>query len=561
MAALPAPLGGKRRRLYLRLVANGAAQAAALVVSARLIQQAVDGYVVAGTTPTWSLLQLALALLLVSLTAAALRMLERVDAERLGQDYADKLRRRMYRQLLRMNPRAIGRRRQGDVLLRFVGDLGALRRWLSLGLARLTVSGVLIGLTFAALAMINLALAGIVVAVLGAGLLLTLLLGPALESAIRHARRRRSRMAAHVAETAGAVLTVQAGGQSRRERRRLHKQSRAVRAAEVQRAWLLGALRGIADASVRLATLLALIAGAWEVMAGRATAGTVVAAMSVVAFLAPPVRELSRVYDFWQSARVSREKIGAFLNAGPVIAGPRRKLNLPPGGGRLELRRVAVDGALQKLSRCAEVGQLICIDGPNGAGKSTLLALAARLLDPDSGRVLLDGCPLRRVPLAELRREVGLLSPDLPLLKGTVESNVRYRWPDAPAAEVDRVCAQCGVDRAVRELPGQRSATVTEGGRNLSVGQRQSIALARAVLGTPRLLLLDEPDNGLDAGARSALERVVTEYPGTVLLASHKPLRQRAPDAVWKLRPVSRVTAPQLRLAAQEDTAGLGHVS
>ncbi|MEE4185337.1 MAG: ABC transporter ATP-binding protein, partial [Gammaproteobacteria bacterium] len=466
-----------------------------------------------------------------------------------------------YRQLLRLNPRAIGRRRQGDVLLRFVGDLGALRRWLSLGLARLTVSGVLIGLTFVALAMINLVLAGLVFAALGAGLLLTLLLGPALEAAIRQARRRRSRMAAQVAETAGALLTVQAGGQSRRERRRLRKQSRAVRSAEVRRAWLLGALRGIADASVRLATLLALIVGAWQVMAGRATAGTVVAAMSVVAFIAPPVRELSRVYDFWQSARVSREKISAFLNAGPVIAGPRRKLSLPPGGGRLEFRRVAVDGALQRVSYSATPGQLIRIEGPNGAGKSTLLALAARLLDPDRGRVLLDGRPLRRVPLAELRRAVGVLSPDLPLLKGTVESNVRYRWPTAPDAEVDRVCAQCGVDRAVRDLPGQRGAAVAEGGRNLSVGQRQCIALARAILGTPRLLLLDEPDNGLDAGARSALERVVQAYPGTVLLASHVPLRQRTPDAVWTLRPVGRAAPPALHLAARNPQPDLSHVS
>lgn len=539
MPQLPDILAGRRRRLFALLVVNGFAQALVMVGSALLIQQIIDGYVVGATQPIFSLLQLATALLVAALLAAGLRMRERIDAEHLGQDYADKVRRRMYRQLLRLSPPALQRRRQGDLLLRFVGDLGALRRWLSLGLARLIVAGLLIVLTCLALAAVNAVLAGILFVSLSVGLLLTLTLGPRLEAAIRAVRRRRSRMSANVAERAGALLAVQAGGQYRAERRKLKKQSRAVRRAEVQRAAWLGALRGIADATVRVATALALLLGAWQVAAGNATAGTVVAAMSIVSFIAAPTRELSRVYDYWQAAQVSREKIHAFLDAGPTIAGPRRPVSLPPLGGVIEFRRVAVDGVLRAFSARAEAGQLIRIEGRNGAGKSTLLALAARLQDPDRGRVVLDGCPLRRIPLPELRRAVGLVSADIPLLKGTVDSNVRQRWPDAPAAEVDRVCELCGVDSVLRELPAGRRQRVAEGGRDLSLGQRQRIALARALLGSPRLLLLDEPDAGLDEGARRALEHVLEHYPGTVLLVSHAAHRLATHDAAWQLRPVA----------------------
>jgi ABC-type multidrug transport system fused ATPase/permease subunit len=172
------------------------------------------------------------------------------------------------------------------------------------------------------------------------------------------------------------------------------------------------------------------------------------------------------------------------------------------------------------------------IVGAHGAGKSTLLALAARLLDPDRGAVLIDGQPLAAVSVASVRRAVGMVSADLPLLRGSLERNLRYRWPDAPAAEVERVRALCRIDEIVAALPPGR-AMIMEGGTNLSLGQRQRIALARALLGEPAVLLLDEADVNLDPCSNQIIDDVLRDQRGTVLMVTHRIERVARADAVW----------------------------
>jgi ABC-type multidrug transport system fused ATPase/permease subunit len=177
----------------------------------------------------------------------------------------------------------------------------------------------------------------------------------------------------------------------------------------------------------------------------------------------------------------------------------------------------------------------VALVGPHGAGKSTLLALAARLLDPHAGKILFDGQDLAVHSLESVRRTVGMVSPDMPLLRGTIDKNIRYRWRDAPEAEVARVVALCGVDEILAELPEGARTHVTEGAGNLSVGQRQRLALARALLGNPAVLLLDEADANLDPHASAVLDRVLAEYSGTVLCVTHRPDRLAQADIIWYL--------------------------
>ncbi|RMF98643.1 MAG: ABC transporter ATP-binding protein [Gammaproteobacteria bacterium] len=532
---LPRPLGGRRWRLFLALVLNGFGQAAAVLGSAWLIQQIVDRHFVSGAG-SGGLAPTALALLAAALLAAALRAHERVAAERLGQAYVDRLRRRLFRQLMRLAPREHSRRRRGELLLRFVGDLGALRRWLTMGLARLVVAGLLVVATSVVLLLLNPRLAIAVLLPLLAGVAGTLLIGPSLEVAVRESRRRRSWLAANVSEKIAALPAVQALGQRRRETRRAHRQSRALAAAMVHRAKLIGVMRAVSEGATRLAIALALVVGALEVRAGMVSPGDVVAAMSIVAFLAGPLRDLGRVFEYWQAATVSREKISGFLGDPRIIRERRRPATLADGPGRVEFRDVAVTGLFSGVNACAEPGRCTAIVGDNGSGKSTLLWLVARLLDPDAGEILLDGQPIRELALDDLRQAVGVVSPDFGLLRGSIERNLRYRNPRASDAELQRIIELCGVDELLAEIPGGLRARVAEDGRNLSLGQRQRIALARALLGRPRVLLLDEPETGLDATARRALDRVLRTFSGTILLATHDPARIAMADQSWLMR-------------------------
>jgi ABC-type multidrug transport system fused ATPase/permease subunit len=194
-----------------------------------------------------------------------------------------------------------------------------------------------------------------------------------------------------------------------------------------------------------------------------------------------------------------------------------------------------VRGALRDVSASVEGGQRVVLLGGNGAGKSTLVQVIARLVDPDRGQVLIDGRDLAGFNLASVRRAISVVSPDLPLLRGTVGANLRYRWPDAPEAEVARVRELCALDDLLATLPGGEAYRLQEAGGNLSLGQRHRLTMARALLGQPEILLLDEFDANLDAETGALLDRVLGDYPGTVVMITRDPSRVARADRIWRL--------------------------
>jgi ABC-type multidrug transport system fused ATPase/permease subunit len=476
-----------------------------------------------------------LGLLAAALLGAWLRMRERVDAERLGQDYIYDVRLTLFDRLSTLRPRDLQRRSRGGTLLRFVGDLTALRQWASLGVARLTVAAVTASVSLAALALVDPTLAAVVGTALCAGAALALVMGRRMEPAVREARKRQARLAANITEKIGAMGVVQVFGQYPRERRRIGRQAERLAEAMVGRARIAGGLRAVTEGTTAVATGAALLTGAYQAAAGNATAGTVVAAMTVVGLLVPPLRDLGRVHEYWHGARVSRSKINAFLAVPGCVEEPAGAPPLCPGLGWLAFEGVCVNGAVEQVTAAVKPGSKVAIVGPNGSGKSTLLALVARLVSPDEGAVVVDGQDLAGTSFDSTRRLVGMVSPDLPLLRGSVRKNLLYRCPDASPEEIDRVCDLCGLDEVLQELPQGMDTRLTEGGTNLSLGQRQRIALARALMGSPRVLLLDEADANLDPKAAGVLNRVLSGFKGTVLMVTHRPDRLAAVELIWHL--------------------------
>ena len=559
-AALPRLCRGRRVRWLLLLVANGLAQAASAVGVAFLVERAFDRIVAGGESATLgALAPIGATLAIAALALGCLRARERADAERLGQSYVHALRTAMYGRLSELSPRAVQSRSQGAVMLRFVGDLTAIARWVSLGLARLLVGGTFLAGALVALAFVSAAMAAAVAAVIGLGASVSLLYSRALTSGAREARRRQTRLAANVGEKVASIGVVQVFGQTERERRRLRRQSWRLQEAMVARAEIVGRLRGLSEVTAATASVAVLMVGGSEVAAGRARPGTVVAAFAIVGLLVGPLRDLGRVNEYWAASRVALEKVRTFLDTPNVLRIATDAPALRPGPGRLELDDVHVDGVLLGVSAVAEAGTVTVVVGPNGAGKSTLLAVAARLLDPDRGAVLLDGQDLSRHSLESIRRTVSMTGPDFPLLRGTVEDNLRYRWPDAPTEEIERVVQTCSLDELFAELPDGPRTRVLQGGRNLSTGQRQRLAIARALVGDPRVLLLDEADANLDARARGDLDRIVAALRRrcTVLVVSHRSDGFEWADSVWRLdggrlEPLSRDAAsrPPIRARA-----------
>jgi len=533
---LPALLAGSRRSLLAQLVGIGFAQASVAVTGVLLVRHTFDLFLRGHhQTPEAELVPLGAGLVALALLDGWFRMLERVQAEKLGQEYVLAVRGTLFEHLLGVTPRTLRSQSRGGMLLRFANDFTPLRQWSSLGVARIAVVSVVVPVTVIALGWIDWRFSTWACAVLALGFLCALRQAKPMREATLEARRRRARIATNVSEKLSALFVVQAHGQERRETKKLRRQGRRLFEAMVARARALGRVNAFVQASTSLAAAGVLLLGAHRVADGSMTPGTVVAAMTLIGIVVRPLHDMTRVFEYWQGARISREKLGVFL-ALPLAGHAKASRRLRRRGAcEVRFENVSVAGALEGVEATAKRGGLTVIVGANGSGKSTLLALASGLLAPERGRVLLDGRDLARIRPRDLRRHVGMAGPELPLLRGTIRENVLYRRPDAPEEELRKACALCGVDALCASLPEGLDTRVEEGGQGLSPGHRTRIALARALLGTPDLLLLDEIDSSMDSESRAALDGVVSCYPGTVLLATHDPELVGRAEVVWRL--------------------------
>jgi ATP-binding cassette, subfamily B, bacterial len=454
-------------------------------------------------------------------------------SEKIGYDIVQSLRMRLYQHLQGMTPRQVQHRSRGGLLLRMVGDLSMLRTWISRGLLGGAVALIILVPTLVVLSVLNYRIGLVLVAVLAAGAAVSVASGRSVRRATRRMRRRRSLLISNLDEQVNALPVVQVFGRASGELSRLSRQNDSLTRSLYRIAELRGRLRGIAAVVALLAVVAVLAVGLLETRRGTATVGLVVGAMVVARMLTYQVRTLGLAHDYWHRAQVSQQKVLEFLRSSSRGLEPAGLESLRVRKGRIEFRDVSVDAALDGFTATAEPGQLIALTGPNGAGKSTVLGLVARLVESTGGTVLVDGQDLATTTPRSTFRKIGMVGPDLPLMRGTVRRNITYSRPDVDAAELARVLYACGLDTLIKELPGGITTWIVEGGRNLSVGQRQRIALGRALLGNPPILLLDRPTANLDAAAKEEIRQMIIRHHGTVLMVTDDPAELESADQVW----------------------------
>jgi ABC-type multidrug transport system fused ATPase/permease subunit len=544
-----------RLRDVAKVVVLGLVQAAALVTFVLLLMVTVDALgadpLGAAAEAAWRTTMFQLGLLVLTvLLYGCLRAWEFSLAEKIGYDLVRRLRMRLYGHLQGMTPRQLQHRARGGLILRFVGDLSMLRMWISHGLLGGFVALVVLTVTLGALFVLNVRIGLALTAVLAVGAAISLASGRRMRQATRIMRRRRSVLTSNLDEQLNALPVVQLFGRSGGEYSRLSRQNDSLNRALCRVAELRGRLRGISSTFALLSIVAVLAVGLVEVRHGTATVGLVIAAVVLSRLLATPVRVLGLAHDYWHRSRVSRQKLLEFLHSSSRPLDPPDAVRLRVRRGRVQFVGVTVPGALDDVTLTAEPGRLVAVTGPVGAGKSTLLGLMARQVEPTAGEVIVDGQRLAETSPRSTFQQIGVVGPDLPLMRGTVRRNLTYAAPGADAAEVARVVNAVGLDLVLAELPAGLTTWVVEGGRNLSAGQRQRIALGRALLGNPPLLLLDEPTAQLDPGSRADVRRMLARQHGTVLLVTQDPDEIALADDVWVLdrgRVVETMTGHQWR--------------
>jgi ATP-binding cassette, subfamily B, bacterial len=473
---------------------------------------AVDGGIMAGSSDvlvTAALLGIALVVAGWFVVAA-----QTVVTARAGESLLYLLRVRSYSHLQRLGLDYYERELSGRIMTRMTTDVDALSTFLQTGLAQAVVSVLTIVGVAVALLVTDLELAMVALAVLPPLVVATVVFRRLSSAAYAEARERVSIVNADLQENVSGVRVAQAYVREEHSASVFGERSAAYRRSRLR------AQRYIATyfpfvallSDVALAAVLGV--GAARVAAGDMTPGVLTAFLLYLGLFFAPVQQLSQVFDGYQQARIGLSRISDLLRT-PTSVPPEPTGDPVPAPQRLrgevELRDVgfAYAGsdapALTGVSLRVAPGETIAFVGATGAGKSTLVKLLARFYDAGTGAVLVDGVDVRRYPLAGYRRRLGIVPQEPHLFTGDVAANIAYARPEATPQQIEAAARAVGALDLVRGLPGGFRHPVGERGQGLSAGQRQLIALARAELADPDLLLYDEATAALDPATEAAV--------------------------------------------------------
>ncbi|WP_314175629.1 ABC transporter ATP-binding protein [Streptomyces winkii] len=491
-----------------------------------------DGVQKAALGAVWTASALALAVVSGQWAAqyAAMRLTGRT-----GERVLYALRVKIFAQLQRLGLDYYERHLAGAVMTRMTTDVDALSTFLQTGLVTAVVSvftflGILV-----ALFVLDVQLALVVFATLPILIVGTVYFRRHSVKAYELARERVSVVNADLQESVAGLRMVQAFRRERRGTARFAERSDGYRQARVRGQWLISVYFPFVQLLASLATAGVLVVGAGRIDEGTLTAGGLVAYLLYIELFFSPVQQLSQVFDGYQQASVALGRIQQLLREETTTPAPADPVD--PGelrGGitfeNVHFRYATADGgtheeeALSGIELTVPPGQTVAFVGETGAGKSTLVKLVARFYDPTTGAVLVDGADLRTLDLPAYRHRLGVVPQEPYLFPGTVRDAIAYGRSDASDAQVEAAARAVGAHDMIATLTGGYLHPVSERGRNLSAGQRQLIALARAELVDPDILLLDEATAALDLATESLVNQATDRLAGrrTTLVVAHR---------------------------------------
>ncbi|MGA8047452.1 MAG: ABC transporter ATP-binding protein [Dermatophilaceae bacterium] len=529
-----------------------------VVATPLLLQRLIDDGVIAGDTDL--VVRIALIVAGLAVLEAVLTMVQRWFSSRIGEGLIYKLRTEVFGHVLRQPIAFFTRAQTGALVSRLNSDVIGAQQAFTTVLSSVVSNAVSLVLIVAAMLSLSWQLT------LGALALVPLFLVPARIMGRRLAglSHEQMRLNADMGSTmterfnvAGALLVKLFGRPEREE------DAYAVRAAGVRdvgvriamnRSFFLVALTLVAS----LAT--AMVYGFGGVMAadGELQVGTLVALTALLARLYGPLTAISNVRVDVMTALVSFERVFEVLDLRPMVAEAPDAVTIPAGPVRLELDSVSFryPGAdevslaslesvahgdrrgggpvLTDVSFTVEPGQTVALVGPSGAGKTTITSLVARLHDPTTGAVRINGVPLTLATEESLRSVVGMVTQEAHLFHDTIRSNLLYARPGATEGEIWTVLERARIDELVRSLPEGLDTVVGDRGHRLSGGEKQRIALARLLLKAPGLLILDEATAHLDSESEAAVQRALEEAltDRTALVIAHRLSTVRSADLI-----------------------------
>ena len=467
--------------------------------------------------------------LMVAFLAYVFGRMQFLYLNRTGESFLRVLRLAVFRQMQRQSMAFYDRNKAGVLVARMTADIESMAELVQWGLLQFIAAGML--LVFAFFVLLTLSWQLTIVALLVMPLLIAASIKFQRDSnkAYLTVRERVGANLSALQEGITTVRVIQAYAQEEETIEKFTKSNRELFQSHERSVRISTWYFALIEFGGVFASALMIGIGGWLVHRGDVTLGTVVAFTLLLSSLFDPVQQLSQLYNTVQSAGAALNKLFQILDAKPEVDEHPAAVALPEAG---ELR---VDGvtfsyagatnpALNNVSITVGVGEKLALVGPTGAGKSTLAKLMARLYDPQSGVVSYGGVNLTMATMDSLRKRIVVVPQEGFLFNGTIRDNLRIARSDATDEQIDAAVAAIGATEHFATLPDGLDTEVRERGSRLSAGERQLVALARAALVDPRVLVLDEATSNLDPGTEAeveqALERLMSGR--TVIVVAHR---------------------------------------